>query len=61
MSFLKNFINEEDGQDMVEYGLIIALVVLGAVIAFTHFGTQVAAGVTTQGDSAKTVLDTNIQ
>lgn len=61
MTFLKNFFKEEDGQDMVEYGLVIALVVLGAVVAFTHFGSQVADGITTQGDSAKKVIDTNKQ
>ncbi len=27
MSLLKNLFAEEDGQDMVEYGLVIALVV----------------------------------
>ena len=30
MTFLKNFFVEEDGQDMVEYGLVISLVVAAA-------------------------------
>ena len=41
MTFLKNFFNEEDGQDMVEYGLVIALVVVGGVTAFTAFGSSI--------------------
>jgi len=53
MSFLKNFFVEEDGQDMVEYGLVIALVVAGGSgiylvfqgklnTAFTNLGTAVS-------------------
>jgi Flp pilus assembly pilin Flp len=30
MSILKRFLIEEDGQDMVEYGLVISLVVAAA-------------------------------
>jgi Flp pilus assembly pilin Flp len=37
MTILKNFLVEEDGQDMVEYGLVISLVVIGAVGALTTF------------------------
>jgi pilus assembly protein Flp/PilA len=47
MSFLKNLFVEEDGQDMVEYGLVIALVVLAAVIGVTAFGTQIGTGFNT--------------
>ena len=59
MSFIKNFAIEENGQDMVEYGLIIALVVLAAVTAFTYFGTEVGTGIHDQGTRAKAVLDTH--
>jgi Flp pilus assembly pilin Flp len=41
MSFIKNFLKEEDGQDMVEYGLVISLVVIGGVTAYTAFGTSI--------------------
>jgi Flp pilus assembly pilin Flp len=44
MSFLKNFFVEEDGQDMVEYGLVLAAVVAAGTIIFTAFGTNVKAG-----------------
>lgn len=37
MSFLKNFFIEEDGQDMVEYGLVVALVIAGGVTAFSAY------------------------
>ncbi|MGD1071412.1 MAG: Flp family type IVb pilin [Bryobacteraceae bacterium] len=44
MSFLKNFFAEEDGQDMVEYGLILALVVAGGVAIFQTLGAGIVAG-----------------
>jgi pilus assembly protein Flp/PilA len=44
MSFLKNLFVEEDGQDMVEYGLVLALVVLAAVGVFTTLGTNITTG-----------------
>jgi Flp pilus assembly pilin Flp len=44
MSILKKLLREEDGQDMVEYGLVISLVVVGGVTAYTAFGTQINTG-----------------
>lgn len=44
MSFLKKFFVEEDGQDMVEYGLIIALVVAGGVAGYKAFGGAISNG-----------------
>ena len=41
MSFLKNFFVEEEGQDMVEYGLVIALVVVGGITAYGLLSTQI--------------------
>ncbi len=49
MSFLKNFFVEEDGQDMVEYGLVLALVVIGAAAGYTAFKTQITGALTTLG------------
>jgi Flp pilus assembly pilin Flp len=51
MSFLKNFFVEEDGQDMVEYGLIIALLVLLAAVAFGHYGTVMNTAIKGQADN----------
>jgi pilus assembly protein Flp/PilA len=42
MLFWKNFINEEDGQDLVEYGLVLGLVAAAAVVAVTAFGTSIS-------------------
>lgn len=38
MVMLKRFFYEEDGQGMVEYGLIIALVSVAVIIALTALG-----------------------
>ncbi len=35
---LKNFFNDENGQGMVEYGLIIALVAVAVIVAITALG-----------------------
>jgi pilus assembly protein Flp/PilA len=56
MSFLKNFIVEEDGQDMVEYGLVIALVVVVGITAFTTLGTQISTGIGAVGTSIAAAL-----
>ena len=56
MSFLKNFIREEEGQGMVEYGLILGLVVFAAVAAWQGFSTALNNGIGTQ----KTNLTTDM-
>jgi pilus assembly protein Flp/PilA len=45
MTFLKNFFAEEEGQGMVEYGLVIALVVVGGIAAYSAFGGALNNGV----------------
>ncbi len=49
MSFLKNLFVEEDGQDMVEYGIVIALVVIAAAAAMTTFSGKITAAFGTLG------------
>jgi Flp pilus assembly pilin Flp len=44
MSLLKNLLIEEDGQDMVEYGLVLAAVVAAGVLVFTGFSTSIVNG-----------------
>lgn len=51
MSFLKNLLVEEDGQDMVEYGLVLGLVVLAAAAAVSGLGGKISAGFSTLGTS----------
>jgi Flp pilus assembly pilin Flp len=38
-SVLQNLIQEEEGQDLVEYSLLIALLVTSAVVSVGHFAT----------------------
>lgn len=56
MSFLKKFFAEENGQDMVEYGLVIALVVIGSAALLTAFSGSISTGFKTLGTSVTTSL-----
>jgi Flp pilus assembly pilin Flp len=56
MSFLKNFFIEEDGQDMVEYGLVISLVVIGGVITYKTFSNTINNGINTVGNAITNAL-----
>ena len=47
MTYFKNFINDEEGQDLVEYALIMGFVALAAVGILTTLGTSVTAFYTT--------------
>ena len=38
MSFIKNFIHEEDGVTAIEYGLIAALIAVGIVVGASAAG-----------------------
>lgn len=40
---VRNFARDEDGQDVVEYGLLIATVAIVVLVATTAFGTQISA------------------
>jgi pilus assembly protein Flp/PilA len=42
MEMLKRFWNDEEGQGMVEYGLIIALIAVVVVVALGPLGEQIA-------------------
>lgn len=41
MKLIKRLIREEDGQGMVEYGLILALIAVVVIVALTAMGTQI--------------------
>ena len=41
MSFVMNFIREEEGQNLIEYALLVALIALVCVAALTAAGSQV--------------------
>ena len=40
--FFKKLVREESGATMVEYGLIVALIAVAAIVATTALGTSVA-------------------
>lgn len=40
MQAIKQFLNEEDGAVMIEYGLIAALVAVGCIVALGNITTE---------------------
>jgi pilus assembly protein Flp/PilA len=43
MNALKNFIAREDGQDLVEYALLAALLSIVSILALQTLGTKIQA------------------
>lgn len=41
VNLLKTFVRDEEGQDLIEYALLVALISLVCVVALTDAGTQV--------------------
>jgi pilus assembly protein Flp/PilA len=41
MNILKRLWKEEEGQDLIEYALLVALIALGAAAAFPTIGTTI--------------------
>ena len=39
--YLRGFVRKEEGQDLLEYALLVALIALGAVLAVTAAGDSV--------------------
>lgn len=56
---VRRFFNEEDGQSMVEYGLLISLIALVAVVAVTVFGKGVKTNLYDSTNSALMNLPTS--
>jgi Flp pilus assembly pilin Flp len=42
MKFLKTFLKDEQGQDLIEYTLLLAFVALAAAALFTNVGTSIS-------------------
>ena len=42
MSYLKSFLKDEEGQDMVEYTLLLAFVALAAGAAYVTIGNNIS-------------------
>jgi pilus assembly protein Flp/PilA len=41
MNAIRQFIREEDGQDVVEYGLLIATIAIVVLVGISFFGTNI--------------------
>jgi pilus assembly protein Flp/PilA len=39
----QQFVRDDDGQDVVEYGLLIATIAIVVLVATSAFGTQISA------------------
>lgn len=50
-TMIRNFRNDEEGQGLVEYGLILALISIVAIVTMGPLGTEVAAIFTSVTDS----------
>lgn len=43
MSLPERALVEDDGQDLVDYGLIVSLAIIGAAVCYKAFATQIGA------------------
>ena len=43
LTLLKNWINREEGQDLIEYSLIIVLIIIVAIAGMTDVGGAISA------------------
>jgi pilus assembly protein Flp/PilA len=42
LNFVKSFVRDSEGQDLLEYALLVALIALVAIVAVTAAGTAVS-------------------
>ena len=47
---------QEEGQDLVEYALVVALIALGATVAVKSLGTEISAAFTSITTSLTTAI-----
>jgi pilus assembly protein Flp/PilA len=55
-SKLHDLLHREEGQDMVEYALVVALVALGATVAIQGLGTGISSAFTTVSSTLVSAL-----
>jgi pilus assembly protein Flp/PilA len=46
-NLIKKFINDDAGQDLIEYGLLVGIVTVGAITAIVAIGPKVSTYFTT--------------
>jgi pilus assembly protein Flp/PilA len=56
ITFVKNFLTQEEGVTMVEYGLIAALIAIVCIIALTGTGVSVQEAFTKICNTMKTAI-----
>lgn len=49
MQNLKSLLSQEEGQDLVEYALVVALIALGATVGMKALATDISNAFTTVG------------
>ncbi len=55
-ALLNNLINDESGQDLIEYALVAALVGLGAVVSLRSLSTAISGAFTNVGSQITTAV-----
>lgn len=48
---VKSFLNDESGQDLIEYALVAAIIALGAIVAMSTLATNIATEFNNVGSS----------
>jgi len=56
-TYLRAFVRNDEGQDLLEYALLVALIAIVCIIAITTTGTNVEAIFTRIGEELETALE----
>jgi pilus assembly protein Flp/PilA len=56
-TYLRAFVRNDEGQDLLEYALLVALIAIVCIIAITTTGTNVEAIFTRIGEELGTALE----
>jgi len=56
-TYLRAFVRNDEGQDLLEYALLVALIAIVCILAITTTGTNVEAIFTRIGDELAGALD----
>ena len=56
-TYVRPFVSKDEGQDLLEYALLVALIAIVCIIAITTTGTNVDAIFTKIGDELGKALD----
>ena len=51
MNWIRQFLRDEDGQDVVEYGLLIATIAIVVLVGISFFGNNISSWFETLADN----------